>query len=411
MKKKILFLAFALCMSTTCMVAQTGAPVSACDGMRYTKQVFVDHTVETIPYGSNITADGNTITMSMDIYQPKGDSAALRPVIVMQHGGTFIFGNKSDMAGYCIDMARRGYVAVSVQYRLYPLFQLPYPDSIAIMRQAIMAMGDMKAAIRYLREDAATVKKYRVHPDWIFSGGYSAGAISALHVAQLDMTDPMPTFISTAITSLGGIHGNTGTATNQTYPSSVKAVLSLSGGLYDPSWIDSDDVPMHSIHGTADNTVYYTSGLAANLINLNGSGNLHARANAIGLPNTLLTVTGGGHTNIYSGASYAPQLAQYINDATVQLHNMFCTPLDTDYPDAAAVSTWSLVPNPTSGDVRIALPTTLAQADVQVYNAIGGLVLAQKLLNGSTLSLGSLTPGLYLVRVEGMEEVLKLVKE
>jgi para-nitrobenzyl esterase len=401
-----------LCAFSTSLSAQS-APVSGCDGNRYVKQVFTEHEFTTEIYGSNIGAAGGAATpMYIDVYTPKGDTAKLRPVVVLAHGGTFIFGDRADMADYCIDLAKRGYVAVSVQYRLWPVFQLGFPDSTKIMRQAIMAMGDMKAAIRHMRMDAATNNKYKIHPDWVFCGGYSAGAVAALSVAQMDLSDPLQPFIATAVTSLGGIEGNTGSAANQTYSSDVKGVISLSGGMYDPTWIDSNDKPMFSIHGTSDATVFYTSGLAAGLVTLHGSGDLHQRANTVGIQNYLKTVPGGGHTDVYSSAAFAPALTEFFNTSITSLHNMFCTPLDANEPLAAL--DWSLQPNPTSGAVSLVLPEHIQQARVLVYSASGKLQLSASHQNGSTFSLEHLAAGLYFVQVqssEGQLVVKKLIKE
>ncbi len=377
-------------------VAQVWAqPVSGCDGQRYVQQVFAQTTKTTVPYGANVgAAGGNPITLYMDVYTPVGDSAALRPAIVLAHGGTFITGDKADMAKYCIDLAKRGYVAVSVQYRLYPVFQLGFPDSAKIMRQAIMAMGDMKAAIRALRVDAAGVNQFKVHPNWIFCGGYSAGAVSALHVAQLDTDDPIPAFILNAINEQGGIDGSTGDAANRAQTSEVKAVMSLSGGLYTPDWIDANDKPMFSIHGTADDVVYYTSGLAANLVTLHGSGNLHQKADQVGLQNKLKTVNGGGHTDIYSNASYAPVLKAFIDETCINLHNLFCTPLSAAEPGLGK-SVVRVHPNPSSGQVRIEHQPGLPIHSVRVYSAFGKCVLTSPLSGIGTLDLAALPGGMY----------------
>jgi para-nitrobenzyl esterase len=388
-----------LMFSTISLRAQ--APVSGCNGQRYVQQVFADHVKTVVPYGANIgAAGGNPITMYMDVYTPKNDTAGLRPAIVLAHGGTFIFGDKSDMANYCIDLAKRGYVAVSVQYRLYPVFQLGVPDSIKIMRQAIMAMGDMKAAIRALRVDAVGANQFKVHPQWIFCGGYSAGAVAAMHLGQLDTDDTVPTFITTAINDQGGLEGSTGDATNRQQTSDVKGIMSLSGGLYTPNWIDSSDKPMFSIHGTADDVVFYTSGLAANLVTLHGSGNLHARADQIGLQNTLKTVTGGGHSDIYSSTNYAPVLKAFIDETCTSFHNMFCTPLSNDdiiiYDGS---DTWSAYPNPTSGLVQFVLPHDVKLAQVKVYSAFGKYVQTASVSDNATLDLSSHPSGLYLLEM------------
>ena len=400
MKTRILFILTLFTILNGHVSAQT-APISACDGNRYINQVFADYTKTVVTYGSNVgAAGGNQVTLYMDIYQPKNDTATSRPAIVVAHGGSFIFGDKSDMSAYCIDLAKRGYVAVSIQYRLYPIFQLGAPDSIKIMRQGIMAMGDMKAAVRELRLDAATTNLYKVNPNWIFSGGYSAGAITALHVAQLDDTDPMLPFVRTAVDSLGGINGSTGTATNKQYPSNVKAVMSLSGALYDPLWIDANDVPMYSIHGTADATVFYNVGLAAGIMTLNGSGNLHPRADAVGLPNHLRTVTGAGHSDLYTDASYAPEVTAYFNETLGRFEEMFCG-LSSDGIMTYTVNplTWSAMPNPSAGALRFDLPLDVTFAELEISSMDGRLVRNIQVADMQFVNLSALPQGVYSARI------------
>lgn len=68
------------------------------------------------------------------------------------------------------------YVAASIQYRLFPLFTLGFPDSIKIFNTAVKAVGDMKAAVRHFRDDAATVNQFRAgHAQHFYRGILSRG--------------------------------------------------------------------------------------------------------------------------------------------------------------------------------------------------------------------------------------------
>jgi acetyl esterase/lipase len=407
-------LLFALLFCSFSLVKAQSQPVSGCNGTRYVDQVFSGVDVDIFIYGSNVNAGGGPSSpLYMDVYTPKGDTAKLRPAIVLAHGGTFIFGEKNDMSAYCVDLAKRGYVAVTIQYRLWPAFSLGVPDSVEIMRQAVMAMGDMKAAIRYLREDAATTKKYGVHPDWIYSGGYSAGGVAALAVGQLDILDELPAFLDTAVANLGGIHGNTGSVSNRTYRSDVRGVINMSGGMYSPTWIDADDKPMFSIHGTADATVNYNVGLAANIVTLHGSGNLHPRATAVGLLNKLQTVPGAGHTDLYTTNAYAPEITKFLKSTVTSLNDMFCKTSSSDDLGNEAQS-WTLSPNPSDGVMRIDLPVQVIDAQLFVFSAFGKLCYRTNVKNGDALALDQLPTGLYFARVEAAGyqlPVLKWVKE
>lgn len=122
-------------------------------------------------------ADTNIIPLCMDIYEPEDHSDAMRPLMVLIHGGAFYNGDKQDETylKWCRHYASLGYVAVSVNYRMG---FLPYKNAIDCA--GYRATQDVNAAIRYLMHHADT---YRINPDWIFTWGTSAGAITALNVA------------------------------------------------------------------------------------------------------------------------------------------------------------------------------------------------------------------------------------
>jgi acetyl esterase/lipase len=147
---------------------------AACDwaeGTRYVDEVFdeVDITTD-IVYRSTTTWDGQPIDLRLDIHQPRGDTAGQRPAVMWMHGGGFTFGDKSFMSGYATDSAERGYVGVTIQYRL---------RDQASADAAWDAYDDAVAAVEWLKDHAA---EYRIDPNAIIAGGHSAGAITALNL-------------------------------------------------------------------------------------------------------------------------------------------------------------------------------------------------------------------------------------
>lgn len=82
------------------------------------------------------------------------------PAVVCIHGGGWYQGDRRDMDEMTELLARRGYVAASVSYRLAPSARFP------------AQLEDCKAAVRWLRANAA---KYRINPDRIGALGPSAG--------------------------------------------------------------------------------------------------------------------------------------------------------------------------------------------------------------------------------------------
>ncbi|MEO6040091.1 MAG: alpha/beta hydrolase [Saprospiraceae bacterium] len=394
---KLSLLALLLCLSgfSTRLTAQN----PGCDGTRYIADVFPTVTKITVPYAPTVSHTGLAMTLSMDVYQPAGDNLSKRPVVVLAHGGSFVFGDKSMMQRWCELLAKKGYVAASIQYRIYPVFTLGYPDSIKIFDTAVKAMGDMKAAVRFFREDAATANQYHADPDHIFIGGYSAGAVTALHAGYLDSNDVVPAFLQNLVTTNGGLEGISGSASNKTYSSHADAIVNMSGGLYRSYWIDPLEQPLVSIHGTADATVPYTYGLAANIAYLEGSSLLHAQAQSVGVWNYLQTVPGAGHTDLYDNAVYQPPLDSFWVVASTLLESLSCATSGTKEP--AWEDGWSISPNPSQGTgVRLTLPATIQRAEVAGFDLLGRMVLPwQAVDNQMFLPVANLPVGSYLLQL------------
>ncbi len=372
-----------------------------CDGNRYINDIFPTVKKTTVTYAPSLSHTGVPMTLQMDVYEPEGDQVAARPVIIFEHGGSFIFGDRSMMQPWCELMAKKGYVTASITYRLYPFFLLGFPDSLDIFDTAVKAVGDMRAAVRYFREDAATANLFKADPNNIFIGGYSAGAVAALHCSYLDMEDNIPPFLVNFINQNGGLEGVSGSATNKTFSSASKAVVNMSGGLYRANWIEAGESPMISIHGTADETVPFNSGLAANIAYLQGSNLLHARAEEAGVWNSLHVVPGGGHTNTYENAAYQLHRDTFWNNVSLKLEEITCS-ASSAAPELSALSEWSMAPNPVTGDVlSVTLPEGTENTVLRVYNSTGSMVREVRMsATQQTVSLGGLPAGMYLVMPE-----------
>lgn len=396
MKKTLCIIFAVLALYSPSMLAQN----PGCDGSRYLDNVFPSVKKTTLTYAPTVSHLGQNINLLMDVYEPEGDNLSSRPVVILAHGGSFIFGDKSMMQPWCELLAKKGYIAVSIQYRLFPFLVLGLPDSTKIFDTAIKATGDMKAAVRFFREDAATANLFRADAANIFIGGYSAGAVTALHTAYLDDTDDVPSFLKLLITNNGGLEGSSGTASNKTYASSSKAVVNMSGGLYRSYWVDQVEAPLVSIHGTADATVPYTYGLAANIAFLEGSSLIHAQANSVGLWNNLLTVPGAGHTDLYEQAQWKPYVDSFWVNATTLLESITCATVGvTDLKQQT--ERWSIFPNPNTGEnLHLQLPENVTGVDLGVFDMMGKQVMTHKnLANQQAISLAPLPSGIYVLQI------------
>ena len=97
--------------------------------IRYIDEVFDGVNItEDVVYGNSpdlpfiFLFEWNTydIDLDMDIYEPQGDTISNRPVIIFIHSGSFFSGNNNnnDVVDLSISAAKRGYVAVNINYRL-----------------------------------------------------------------------------------------------------------------------------------------------------------------------------------------------------------------------------------------------------------------------------------------------------
>jgi acetyl esterase/lipase len=104
-------------------------------------------------------------TLELDWAEPES-RATPRPAVVLVHGGAWMFGQRSELRSLQFMLAKEGFVAVSVDYRLAPNAVFPQP------------LHDLQCAVRWLRSHATA---HAVAPDHIGAWGHSAGA----HLAAL----------------------------------------------------------------------------------------------------------------------------------------------------------------------------------------------------------------------------------
>jgi acetyl esterase/lipase len=109
--------------------------------------------------------------MKLDLARP-GDGEGPFPAVVVIHGGAWRAGDKASNRQVLERLARRGYVAISPQYRFCPKEIFP------------AQVHDVKAAVRWLKAHA---DDYRVDPDHVGAMGFSAGGHLAL---MLGVTGP-----------------------------------------------------------------------------------------------------------------------------------------------------------------------------------------------------------------------------
>ncbi len=260
------------------------AALPALSQIRYHDEVFSQFTMTgSIQFGTAPNIFSQQEKLRLDLYQPTGDTAPLRPAIIFIHGGSWSMGGRGEMAAWCETFARRGYVTATADYRT----GIWKPTYNYIFEAGLRSCQDVKAAVRWLRANAAT---YRIDPRQIFLGGSSAGSMTALIVAYLD-NDEIPAGIDTV--KWGNVEGNSG---NAGFSSEVQGVLNYCGAIFDTLWIDAGEPAVASFHGKADPIVPYETFKSPDFgIVLSGSAPITRTALRLGITTDLAGIPDMGH--------------------------------------------------------------------------------------------------------------------
>jgi acetyl esterase/lipase len=111
--------------------------------------------------------EGDSPSWRLDLALPGTQTGGLRPAIVVIHGGGWLEGSRTSFStvanrppGNILDLAQRGFVAATIDYRLSG--EATYPA----------ALDDCRCAVRWLRAHSA---EYGIDPERIGAWGNSAG--------------------------------------------------------------------------------------------------------------------------------------------------------------------------------------------------------------------------------------------
>ncbi|MBS1546125.1 MAG: carboxylesterase family protein [Bacteroidetes bacterium] len=356
--------------------------------------------IPAVEFGSNIAVDGTTQTLRMDIYAPANDALQDRPVVVVAFGGSFVQGDRGDVAPLCSQLARMGYVAVAPDYRVGFFF----PNTSTTMHAVQRCVHDLKAAIRFLRKSVAENNNpYGIDPDRIIISGVSAGAIGALHLTYMNDPAELPAPLVADSAALGGMEGLSG---NPGYSSVPMACVSLSGALMDTTWIHPGDQHFAGIHETGDGIVpcyteqAYALGFPTGIV-VSGDHDISLRMDHIGLPHCYLEYPGTGHVGYldYDPVNSLAFVYQFLaNEVCNQA--LACSDATSGVAEAVPTTTpLNLWPVPASEVLHLALD---APVHVHILDVQGRSVLEHALPQGTaTLDVSALPNGLYVVQATG----------
>ena len=191
--------------------------------------------------------------LKLDIYKPGG--AGIRPAVILIHGGGWTSFDKSTMKGMGGFLARSGFVAFAVDYRLFHGTDNRWPAQL----------DDVQRAVRWVRANAG---KYGVNPDKIGAFGHSAGAQLAALLGMEDTrenSDPALAKYSSRVQAVVDVSGPTDFSTEKD-PEGTAFLTNFLGADYSKHpevWQDASpvfhvtksDAPFLIVHGTRDEMV------------------------------------------------------------------------------------------------------------------------------------------------------------
>ena len=191
----------------------------------------------------------------LDVHRPP-HRATPRPAVVLVHGGGMWTGSRADMAHPARQLARAGYVAFAVDYRLV--------DAAAGRHRWPAQLDDVQRAVRWVRANAG---RYGVDPGRVGAYGWSAGGQLAALLGTRDTRDlaPANAGYSSRVACVVALAGDVDLAA-YTRPPALDEVVALLGGTPEEaperyrdasplSWIDGRTAPFLVVHGARDDVV------------------------------------------------------------------------------------------------------------------------------------------------------------
>ena len=245
--------------------------------------------------------------LKMDLVMPKhAEGHAPMPAVLWLCGGAFCVVDRSVWMPQMIDLARRGYVVGSVNYRTSNAVPFPAP------------LQDVKAAIRFLRANAA---EFCIDPNRIAVMGESAGGTMAslagvtAGLTEYEVGEYLDT--SSAVQAVVDFYGLTDMSTMPDHSEDANVadwtMEAFLGGVTPEkldktsavNYVGKDTPPFMILHGSADITVAMAN-----------SENLYAKLIECGIPAEFYVLEGAAHGD---DMFYPPPVIDLI-DAFLKKH-------------------------------------------------------------------------------------------
>jgi len=249
---------------------------------------------ENLVYG-----DAGGQTLLLDLFVPRSRVESPRSAVVVLHGGAWCLGSKRDVAWLGHLLARWGFVAACVGYRLAPQFRYP------------AALHDCQTAVRWLRANA---ERWGIRPDAITAIGISAGGHLALH---LGLRDDERFEVSSRVSRVVAIFAPTDltapyyvAAAENDMPLMPNFLRDFLGATYSEApevWRDAS--PLFHVHPDAA-PCFLIQGTRDRLVPPDQAVRFAEAVRQVGAKVTLALIDGLGH-----GYSFRPALMRQLHDA------------------------------------------------------------------------------------------------
>ncbi len=243
----------------------------------------------------------------MDVYEPTGDTSALRPLVIFWHTGNFLPYPQNGIIGgtlrdscaveICRRLARLGYVAASADYRLgwNPVASTKDERVLTLINAAYRGVQDANTCVRFWKKTVAEYgNPFRIDTSRIVHMGEGTGGYVGLNVGALDSYIKIPTasngkfllsdgqggFVPMVLEQVNGdieakeyginpgipflpfpVGDTLCYANHPNYSSKYRVGVNLGGAIGDSAWVDPGQPPVISVHTPYDPFAPYKEGL------------------------------------------------------------------------------------------------------------------------------------------------------
>lgn len=409
-----------------------------CFGPRYKHPVFrTEKIIPNINFGKSRKNEfGRSFVLVADLYEPKDDTLNLRPVIFLIHGGAHVemplLNRKSpDIVALAKDLAKRGYVVISPEYRLIQDFINPTPYKTFI-KALYHSIFDIQDAFCFFVDSYYNGNPYRIDINRAFIGGVSSGALITAQSMMLNNISELDSLTKQYLEEVEIYNKRSfqDLLDNKFCGANILGALCMSTILFDTSIIKQTENAWFFSHDKSDKVTPFEEGilLGSDLMPIvfgprnfaqkiadtgtkvdssyfdNGLHPVFLEFDIDNLANTLGNITFETFTKPRGLEDLIFNLD--VLDSTTNHIASFCfellgceDPIATSLFDKN-ITQLDIFPNPSSGNIYMQLPNNLIgeKVEVEIVNYLGQAIREEILIvNNSLLTINDIPKGQYLI--------------